>query len=72
MLEPTVLFYFLLFLCQGIEIRHGCQFVSSLIRALAKLSGGLGRFLPCSLGSHKSRVRHLGWISVLMVCLPDH
>ena len=34
---------------------------SSLIRALAKLFGGLGRFLPCSLGSHMSRLRHLGW-----------
>ena len=46
---------------EGIEIRHGCQFLSSLIRALAKLPGGLGRFLPCSLGSHMSRLRHLGW-----------
>ena len=46
---------------EGIEIRHGCQFLSSLIRALAKLSGGLGRFLPCNLGSHMSRLRHLGW-----------
>ena len=43
MLEPTVLFYFLLFLCQReLKIRHGCQFVSSLIRALAKLPGGFG------------------------------
>ena len=23
--------------------------------------GGLGRFLPCGLGSHMSRLRHLGW-----------
>ena len=46
---------------EGIEIRHGCQFVGSLIRALAKLSGGLCRFLPCRLGSHMSRFRHLGW-----------
>ena len=46
---------------EGIEIRHGCQFLSSLIRALAKLSGGLGRFLLCSLDSHMSRLRHLGW-----------
>ena len=45
----------------GIEIRHGCQFLSSLVRALAKLPGGLGRFLPCELGSHMSRLRHLGW-----------
>ena len=46
---------------EGIEIRHGCQFLSSLLRALSKLSGGLGRFLPCDLGSHMSRLRHLGW-----------
>ena len=45
---------------EGIEIRHGCQFVSSLVRALSKLLGGLGRFLPCGLGSHMSRLRHLG------------
>ena len=41
--------------------RYGCQFISSLVRALAKLPGGLGRFLPCGLGSHMSRLRHLGW-----------
>ena len=46
---------------EGIEIRHGCQFLSSLLRALSKLSGGLGRFLPCNLGSHMSRLRYLGW-----------
>ena len=46
---------------EGIEIRHGCQFLSSSVRALAKLHGGLGWFLPCRLGSHMSRLRHLGW-----------
>ena len=46
---------------EGIEIRHGCQFISSLVRAAAKLPGGLGRFLPCSVGSHMSRLRHLEW-----------
>ena len=46
---------------EGIEIRHGCQFLSSLVRALAKVPGGLGRFAPCHLGSHMSRLRHLGW-----------
>ena len=46
---------------EGIEIRHGCQFLSSLVRALAKLPGGLGWFLPCGPGSHMSRFRHLGW-----------
>ena len=37
---------------EGIEIRHGCQFISSLVRAFAKLLGGVGRFLPCGVGSH--------------------
>ena len=46
---------------EEIEIRHGCQFLSSSVRALAKLPGGIGRFLPCHLGSHVSRLRHLGW-----------
>ena len=46
---------------EGIEIRNGYQFLSSLARALAKLSGGLGRFLPRRVGSHMSRSRHLGW-----------
>ena len=46
---------------EGIEIRHGCQFISSLVRALAKLPGGIGRFLPCRVGSHMSKLRHLGW-----------
>ena len=46
---------------EGIEIRHGCQFLSSLVRAFAKLPGGLGRFVPCYLGSRMSRLRHLGW-----------
>ena len=46
---------------EGIEIRHGCQFLSSLVRALAKLPGGLGWFLPCRVGFHMSRLRHLGW-----------
>ena len=46
---------------EGIEIRHGCQFISSLVRALGKLPGGLGRFLPCQVGAHLSRLRHLGW-----------
>ena len=46
---------------EGIEIRHGCQFLSSLIRALAKLPGGLGRFMPCNLGTHLSGLRHVGW-----------
>ena len=44
---------------EGIEIRQGCQFISSLVRALDKLSGGTGRFLSCRVGSHMSRLRHI-------------
>ena len=32
---------------QGIETRHGCQFVSGLVRALSKLPANMCRFLPC-------------------------
>ena len=46
---------------EGLEIRHGCQCISSLVRALAELPGGLGRFLLSWVGSHISRLRHLGW-----------
>ena len=44
---------------EGIEIRHGCQYISILVRALGKLPGGIGR--PCGVGSLMSRLRHLGW-----------
>ena len=46
----AVLFYFPLFLSQG-ELKFGmvAKFLSSLVRALAKLPGGLDRFLPCTL-----------------------
>ena len=33
----------------------------SLVRALGKLPGGIGRFLPFSVGGDMSRLRHLGW-----------
>ena len=48
-------------LLEVIGIRQGWRFVSSLVRALGKLLGGIGRFLPCSVGGHMSRLRHLGW-----------
>ena len=46
---------------EGIEFQQGCQFICSLFRALGKLIGGLGRFIPCTVGGHMSRLRHLGW-----------
>ena len=46
---------------EGIEIWQGCQFIRSLVQALDKLLGGVGRFLPCRVGFHMSRLRHSGW-----------
>ena len=46
---------------EGTEMRQKCQFICSLVRALGKLPGGVGRFLPCQVGSHVSRLRHLVW-----------
>ena len=51
----------------GVQIRLGCQFIGSLFRSLGKLLGGLGRFIPSSLGPHLSRLRHGS--SVVTVCL---
>ena len=45
----------------GQEIRHGCQFLHSLIRALGHLPGGLSRFIPGQPGAHHARLLHLGW-----------
>ena len=54
-------FRFLLCLFQKeSKIRQGCQFISSLVRVLGKLPGSIGRFLPCRVGSHMTRLRHLG------------
>ena len=47
--------------CLGQEIRHGCQFLHSLIRALGHLPGGLSRFIPCQPSAHHARLSHLGW-----------
>ena len=44
-----------------IELRQGCRFISDLVRALVKLPGGVGSFLPCSVGKHMSKSRHIGW-----------
>ena len=45
----------------GQEIRHGCQFLHSLFRALGHLPGGLVRFIPCHLCAHYTRFLHVGW-----------
>ena len=45
----------------GQEIRHGCQFLHSLFRALGHLPGGLARFIPCQPSAHYATLSHLGW-----------
>ena len=60
MLGPVVLFYFLLFLCQR-ELQYDMGVSFLVACAVGKLPGGLGRFLPCRLGTHLSRLRHVGW-----------
>ena len=32
-----------------------------MMRSLCLLPGGLGRFVPCSIGANHCRLRHLGW-----------
>ena len=39
----------------GQEIRHGCQFLHSLFRALGHLSGGLARLIPSKKGTNERR-----------------
>ena len=60
MRELTVPFLFPLCLCQR-ELKLDMVVSSSAVWALAKLLGGMCRFLPCDVGSHMSRSRHLGW-----------
>ena len=45
----------------GQEIRHGCQFLHSLFRALGHLPGGLVRFIPCHPSAHYTGLLHVGW-----------
>ena len=45
----------------GTNIGHSCMFLGSLIRVLRGLPGGLARFLPCNIGAHHCRLRHIGW-----------
>ena len=44
----------------GIDIWRSCRFIGAMMRALCLLPGGLGRFLPCSIGANHCRLRHIG------------
>ena len=45
----------------GIDIWRSCRFIGALMRSLCLLPGGLGRFVPCSIGASHCRLRHIGW-----------
>ena len=44
-----------------IDIWRLCRFIGALMRSLCMLLGGLGRFVPRSIGANHCRLRHLGW-----------
>ena len=48
----------------GIDIWRSCRFIGALMRSLCFLPGGLGRFVPCSIGANHCRLRHIGWEKV--------
>ena len=45
----------------GTDIWRSCRLLASLMRSLCLLPGGLGRFVPCSIGANHCRLRHIGW-----------
>ena len=45
----------------GSDIWRSCRFIGALMRSLCLLPGGLGRFVPCSIGANHCRLRHVGW-----------
>ena len=47
--------------CPDADIRNLCQFFATMMRALCRLPGGIGRFIPGRIGENHSRLRHVGW-----------
>ena len=46
----------------GIDIWRSCRFIiGAMMRSLCMLLGGLGRFVPCSIGAYHCRLRHVCW-----------
>ena len=45
----------------GIDIWRSSRVIAAMMRSLCLLPGGLGRFLPCSIGANHCRLRHIGW-----------
>ena len=48
-------------LCPDVDIWRLCQYLGRMMRALCRLPGGLGRFIPGRTGTYHSRLRHIGW-----------
>ena len=44
----------------GIDIWRSCRLIGAMMRSLCMFPGGLGRFVPCSIGANHCRFRHLG------------
>ena len=47
----------------GTDIWRSCRFIGAMMRSLFLLPGGegLGRFMHCSVGANRCRLRHTGW-----------
>ena len=48
-------------LCLDTQIWKLCRLLGNMLRALAKLPGGLGRFIPGRIGANHGWLRHVGW-----------
>ena len=47
--------------CPDADIRNLCQYLATMMRALCRLPGGIGRFIPGRTGANHNRLRHVGW-----------
>ena len=45
----------------GINIWRSCRFIGAMMRSFCLLPGGLGRFVPCSIGADHCGFRQIGW-----------
>ena len=48
-------------LCTDADIWKLCRFFGHMLRALVRLPGGLGRFIPGRIGANHGSLRHVGW-----------
>ena len=47
--------------CPDADIWKLCRYFGHMLRALVRLPGGLGRFIPGRIGANHGRLRHVGW-----------